>query len=468
MRPITRSGKGIRNVSSPNSALAQLRGDLYLTGGQVGERHAVDWSGAAAHKPEVVLRPRNTADVAAMLRLCHAARQPLVVQGGMTGLSGGATPQAGEWALSLERINQVVELDQTAMTITVGAGVPLQAVQSAAEDAGLRLPLDLGARGSCNAGGVVSTNAGGNQVIQHGMARALVLGLTAVLADGTVIPAHNKLLKNNAGFDLKQLFIGSEGALGVVTEVTFRLFPQKPGRETALCALQSFPDVIALLRRMGERLEAISSFEVMWSDYYQSARQAIDAPDPIEGDYRFYVLLETEGADGPATAETFQTALFSALEEGLLHDAVIAQSRAEAAAFWAIRDGIGELIPQHPAAANFDIGVPIARMDRFVAELGAQLQGAYADCIMLVFGHIGDGNLHILASTGRVGDKAGIYDLAYKQVGAFQGTITSEHGVGVQKKKWLPLVRSEAEIALMRTLKKALDPQAILNRGRVV
>lgn len=455
-------------MSPSHPALAQLSGDLYLAGDEVGERHAVDWSGAAAHKPEVVLRPRNTGDVAAMLGLCHAARQPLVVQGGMTGLSGGATPQAGEWALSLERLNQVAELDAAAMTITVGAGAPLQTVQDAAADAGLRLPLDLGARGSCNAGGVVSTNAGGNQVIQHGMARALVLGLTAVLADGTIIPAHNKLLKNNAGFDLKQLFIGSEGALGVVTEATFRLFPQKQGRETALCALRSFADVITLLRRMGERLDVISAFEVMWSDYYQSARRAIGATDPLGGEHGFYVLLETEGANGQAMAEAFQSALFNVLEEGLLRNAVIAQSRAEAAAFWAIRDGIGELLSEHPAAANFDIGLPIAEMDRFVAELGAELQGAYGDCVMLVFGHIGDGNLHILASTGRAGDKAGIYDLVYRKIGAFQGTITSEHGVGVQKKKWLPLVRSEAEIALMRTLKEALDPQAILNRGRVV
>ena len=448
--------------------LARLSADLYLTGGEVGERHAVDWSGAAPHKPEVVLRPRSTEDVAAMLRLCHAAEQPVVVQGGMTGLSGGATPQAGEWALSLERLNRIVELDDAAMAITVGAGVPLQAVQNAAENAGFRLPLDLGARGSCNAGGVVSTNAGGNQVIQHGMARALVLGLTAVLADGTVIPAHNKLLKNNAGFDLKQLFIGSEGTLGVVTEVNLRLFPQKPGRETALCALDSFADVITMLRRMGSRLEAIRSFEVMWADYYQSARRIINARDPLDGQHKFHVLLETEGADEQTTAAAFQAALYGLMEEGLVRNAVIAQSRAEANAFWAIRDGIGELIPKHPAAANFDIGVPIGEMDRFVKELDAELQAAYADCMVLVFGHIGDGNLHILASTGRGEDKAGIYDLVYKMTGAFKGTITSEHGIGVQKKAWLPYVRSEAEIALMRTLKDALDPLGILNRGRVV
>ena len=449
------------------TVLEQLDSDLWLQGSEAGGRYEVDWSATHACRPNVVLRPRNTEDVAAMLRLCHAAGQAVVVQGGLTGLSGGATPQPGEWALSMGRLNRVVEIDSAAMTITVGAGTPLEKIQTAAADAGFRFPLDLGARGSCLAGGVVSTNAGGNQVIQFGMTRALVLGLVAVLADGTLIPARNKLLKNNSGFDVKQLFIGTEGALGVVTEVTFRLFPQKPYLGTALCVLESFTGVVSLLQKMGRDLEVVSSFEVMWPEYYREALRATGINDPLAGEQGYCVLIETEGASETA-AEHFLTTLSKAMEEGLLLNAVIAQSRADASTFWAIRDGIAELLPEFDPAANFDIGIPIALMERFIIETQQELKRAFPDCRVLVFGHLGDGNLHLLATTGREQDVKAIYDLVYRKIAEVDGAISAEHGIGVLKKEWLAHSRSAAEITLMRSLKTALDPAGILNPGRVV
>lgn len=454
---------------TPMDILSSLDPDLYRCGSDVGERHAVDWSGEAPCLPEVVFRPTTTRQVAEILALCHRHDQPIVVQGGLTGLAGGATPQPGEWALSLERMNRIVELDEASMTITVEAGTTLQVIQDAATRAGLHLPLDLGARGSCMAGGLVSTNAGGNQVIQHGMTRALVLGLVAVLADGTVIPSRNKLLKNNAGFDLKQLFIGSEGTLGVVTEATLRLFPAKPYRQTALCALESFEAVIQLLRLAGQELEAVCSFEVMWADYFSRATGVTqNNPFGPRRHHPFTVLLETETANESTSMEALQSLLYGLMESGDIVDAVVAQSGKEADAMWAIRDAVAELLPTMAPLANFDIGIPLAGMNTFTEEVTAALRGAFPGCEVLIFGHVGDGNLHILATTGRTADTKPIYDLVYQAIGPYGGTITAEHGIGAMKRNWLARCRSASEIALMRTLKQALDPRQILNRGRVI
>lgn len=455
-------------MDKQSALLSGLCPELFISGEDVGERYAVDWSAEHAHSPDVVLRPRTTEDVSTMLTACHEAGQAVVVQGGMTGLSGGATPRAGEWSLSLERMNEVVEVDAVAMTITVSAGTPLETIQNAADEAGLRFPLDLGARGSCLAGGIVATNAGGNQVIEYGMARSLVLGLVAVLANGTIIPARNKLLKNNSGFDVKQLFIGSEGTLGVVTEVTFRLVPQNAGRQTALCALASFDGVVSLLRKTGRALETISSFEVMWSDYYKESVRATNSTDPLGGEHQFYVLIETEGVNEEATVESFQTVLFAMMEDGLVEDAVIAQSRAEEEAFWSIRDGIAELMPEFDPAVTVDIGMPITTMDTFANNICSELKRTWPDCRVLVFGHIGDGTLHMIVTTGRSEDKQAIYEMIYQKTRDVSGAITAEHGVGTLKKEWLSYSRSDTEIELMRSLKGLLDPDGIINPGRVI
>ena len=448
---------------------AELGRSALLIGEEVNDRYAVDWSRENPCKPEVVLRPDTTQQVSMILKLCNDSGQPIVTQGGMTGLVGGATPRPTEWAMSMERLNGIVELDQDSMTMTAKAGTPLETLQKASRDAGFMLPLDLGARGSCTIGGNVATNAGGNQVIQYGMTRSLVLGLEAVLADGTVISSKNKLLKNNTGFDLKHLFIGSEGSLGVVTEVVLRLFPAQTSRQSALCGLSEFRNVVRFLKSMRRHLPVISSFEVMWSNYYRHAIDNVEnMRDPFQSHHNFYVLIESEGNNQNEDEQKFQSALFEELEEGVINDAILAKSLQDREDFWAIRDSVGEILRSIPEEANFDIGIPINETETCISEIKKELTEKFGELTFMVFGHLGDGNLHVIASTGLREDKKSIYDIVYRITGEHKGGIAAEHGIGVLKKPWLHLSRTEQEIALMRQLKQTLDPKNILNPGRVV
>ncbi|PWQ97394.1 FAD-binding oxidoreductase [Leucothrix pacifica] len=448
-------------------ALTELLGaDQLLTGSDISERYQVDWSKEAPHMPEFVVRPRNTADVSTFLRYCSEHKLPVVPQGGLTGLAGGATPRDGEIALSLERLNGITELDKQSMTMTVKAGTPLQVIQQAAEAEGLRLPVDLGARGSCQIGGNVSTNAGGNQVLSFGMTRALVLGLEAVQADGTIVPAYNKMLKNNAGYDLKQLFIGSEGTLGIVTEVVLRLFPLARNKHTAVVALDSFESVVKLLNTTQSKFARLSAFEAMWNSFFQCSVGANpNLSDPFDEQYPFYVLLESEND----ALDQFQQVLFDELEAGNVLDAVIAQSGKDSDQFWAIRDSIPEVMSTIPQPyANFDVGLPVSQMEDFLDKVQSSLSERFENVESLTFGHLGDGNIHILAWTTHEDNSQAIYKHVYQLLNEFGGTVTAEHGIGYMKADYLKLCRSPEEIALMRVLKQAMDPNNILNPGRVL
>ena len=349
-----------------------------------------------------VLRPRSTEEVSAILRLCHAAGQPLVTQGGKTGLVSGARPFAHEMALSLDRMNRIERIDARGRSMTVQAGVTLQAVHEAAEAQELIMPLDLGARGSATIGGNIATNAGGNQVIRYGMMREQVLGLEVVLADGTVLSSLNEVLKNNTGYDLKHLFIGSEGTLGVITRAVLRLRPRMPARNSALIATNSLEQLIALLtfieRQLGGRM---SAFEAMWNSFYSLACRGKHLGEPPLPDHHpFYLLVESAGADMQADAERFTDVLAEALEKGLITDAVLAQSEQERAAFWGIRDNIESLLALWPMAM-FDISLPIVGMDAYLARCAVRLQTVVeGELRWATFGHLGDGNLHVIVACG--------------------------------------------------------------------
>ena len=449
--------------------------DAVLIGDAVSEKYAVDWSAENAYQPTMVVRPKRVEDISSLLAYCNTNDLPVVTQGGLTGLAGGATPQQGEVVLSLERLSGITEIDSQSMTLTALAGTPLEQLQQAAEDAGFYLPLDLGARGSCTIGGNVSTNAGGNQVLYYGMTRALVLGLTAIKADGTVIRSMNKMLKNNAGYDLKQLFIGSEGTLGIVTEVVLRLYPKTLSKKSALCAFDNFNDVVGFLQTMQRRLSRVTAFELMWSNYVEKVFSIHpNCSNPFTQKYPLYVLIEAEGSDVEYDSQRFDKVLADYLERGNMLDAVVAQSNTDAEKFWYIRDGVSSILSAIKYRANFDIGVPVSVMDEFVIRVERALEKSISDLQLCTFGHMADGNLHLLAWTDSGSDDhkeavvQSVYQQVYEIVGEMNGTVTAEHGIGAMKRKYLKLCRSEEEIALMRTLKQAMDPKGILNPNRVL
>jgi len=459
---------------STSALIRQLEQNLgregLIRGSAISERYAVDFSGENAHPPEAVLRPRTVDDVARILSECSAAGQPVVVQGGMTGLCGGATPQGGEIALSLELLNGIEELDRDSMTMTVLAGTPLQTVQEAAAAAGFVFPLDLGARGTCTIGGNIATNAGGNQVLRFGMMRNLVLGLEAVLADGTIVSSLNKLIKNNAGYDLKQLFIGSEGTLGIVTRAVLRLYPAMPAKTAAIVAIPDFAACVTLLHALQRDLGgSLSAFEAMWASYFDCVIDRVDAlRSPFADQYPLYVLAQSEGADHAVVRERMEAVLGDLLEQGVVLDAAIAQSGRETETFWQIRDGIAEITASLLPLVAFDVSVPISDMPGFLENVQKALDASFTDATNLFFGHGGDNNLHLTITTGRHEDREQICSIVYGATSAVGGSIAAEHGIGVSRRNYLKLSRSEAEIALMQRLKAALDPGGILNPGRVI
>jgi FAD/FMN-containing dehydrogenase len=363
----------------------------------------------------------------------------------------------------------IEQLDPAAATITVRAGTPLQAVQDAATGAGFFFPLDLGARGSAQVGGLIATNAGGNRVIRYGMMRELVLGLEVVLADGTIVTALNHLIKNNAGLDIKHVFVGSEGTLGVITRAVLRLHPKPQSTCTALCALPGYDAVLALLgRAKAASAGALSAFEIMWPDFYHLATTRISGvTPPLPNGSPLYALLEVLGGDPHHDQQRFDEMLSAASDAGEILDAVVAQSSIEAHTFWQIRDAPGEYPRIFWPNVGFDIGVPTGQLGTFVDTARRALMTRFPSSEHLFYGHIGDSNLHVAVRVGSGPQpEREIEEIVYGLVRDWRGTISAEHGIGIVKQPYLAYCRSAQEIETARRLKRALDPRGILNPGK--
>ena len=440
------------------------------------EPHLSEWRNAVHGRTSLMLSPATTAEVAAIVRICAQHGGGLVPQGGNTGLCGGAIPdESGEQVLmSMSRLSEIRSVDPDNFSITVGAGCVLADIQAAARNAGLLFPLSLAAEGSCQIGGNLSTNAGGINVIRYGTARDQVLGLEVVLADGTVWDGLRALRKDTAGYDLKQLFLGSEGTLGIITGATLKLYPDPGETMTAMLAMPSADSAVKLLGflrgRFGDRIQA---FELISERCLRLVTRHIpDTRHPFGTPQDWYALIEVATGAQP---EAVEEALVESMERDLVLDALVAKSSAESDTFWRLRHSISEAQRPEGACLKHDIAVPIDELGRFLERgerLVAQMQPAAR---LVTFGHVGDGNLHYNVMQPRDADgerfrtegralTLAIYDL----VAELGGTISAEHGIGVTKKADLERYRSQTEIGLMRTLKKALDPQNTLNPGKVI
>jgi len=449
-----------------------LPANTVFSGDAIEPKYWHDWSGLPPVQPRVLLRPRSTQDVATAMQLCNRLGVALVPQGGLTGLAGGAHPVEGCVALSTERMKGVEEIDTVMGTMTVLAGTPLADIQAAAEEAGLYFPLDLGARGSCTIGGNISTNAGGNRVIRYGMARDQVLGLEYVLPDGTIVSSLNKMIKNNAAYDLKQLLIGSEGTLGVITRAVLRLQAKPISVASAMCGCADFAAVLELLKAARAQLgPSLSSFEVMWPSFVDTMTAGLpQLRKPFAQPHGVYVLIEASGFQAGAQAGQLEACLSALLESGVLEDVVIGASERDARDLWAIRESVSEYRRVLGQVIGFDIGLPTSRMGDAVVRIQHDVKVAYPDARVLCYGHIGDSNLHVVINVPSAGanqPQQEVDDIVYDIVRGIGGTVSAEHGIGLIKKPFLSYTRSAEELALMRQIKTLLDPRNVLNPGKV-
>jgi FAD/FMN-containing dehydrogenase len=471
-----REGHAMRPLDERHlSQFRSLVGETYvLTGANDLEAYGRDWTRLNPPKPSAVVLPASTEEVSKVMRYCHQEKIAVVPSGGRTGLAGGAVAANGEIVLSLQRLNKIEAVDTVGLTLRCQAGVTTQAVQDAARAAGLFFPLDLAAKGSCHIGGNIATNAGGVKFIRFGGMREQVLGVEVVLPDGEVLDMNTSLRKNNTGYDLRQLFIGSEGTLGIVTRATLRLTPPPRGVQVGVMAVEKFSDVLGILGACARAGAQLTAFEFFTRAAHEIVlKHAVGARPPFTPLAPFYVLLEVE--TGPGGGSVLEPLLEKLFEAGLVTDAVVAGSAGEAKELWGLRENITESIAKHGHVRKNDISLGIDQLADYIAELETIVASAPGNMELVLFGHIGDGNIHInYVGTDKSEPFAAFQERArkieiqvFELLGRYKGSVSAEHGIGLIKKKDLHFSRTDAEVALMRKLKHVLDPHGILNPGKI-
>lgn len=463
--------------------LENLLGAGQVLTGEAAAPFLVDWRNRYQGNALAVVRPATTEEVAGVVRACVKHSVPIVPQGGNTSLCGGATPDDTGTAvvLSLQRMNKVRSIDTDNDTITVEAGCVLQSLQEAARAAGRLFPLSLAAEGSCTIGGNLSTNAGGTQVLRYGNTRELTLGLEVVTADGEIWSGLRGLRKDNTGYDLRDLYIGSEGTLGIITAATMKLYPLPVAQRTAMLALNSLEDAIEVLSRARAGFGAsLTGFEVMAGSVLQAVVRLFPQQRlPFEGDSAqstWFALLELSDSESAEHAQQrFETVLGQAIEDGLVLDAAIAENIAQSKAMWHLRESIPLAEAEIGKSIKHDVSIPISLIGEFVKTTNAALQAKFPGVGHVVFGHLGDGNLHYnvvrapdMTEQALMDKQYEVYELVHDSVHAHSGSISAEHGVGQLKRDQLTRYKSPLELKLMKQIKTALDPKGLMNPGKVL
>ncbi|NLY65296.1 MAG: FAD-binding oxidoreductase [Alcaligenaceae bacterium] len=464
------------------AVLKEIVGAEHVLTGEQAQSYLTDWRGRYTGKAQAVVRPGSAEEVAQLVKTCVQYDIPVVPQGGNTGLCGGATPnnKGDAIVIVLTRLNKILEIDTDNDTMTVQAGCILQSVQEAAAQAGRLFPLSLAAEGSCTIGGNLATNAGGTQVLRYGNARDLALGLQVVTADGEIWEGLRGLRKDNTGYDLRNLYIGSEGTLGIITAATLKLYPQPVAKCTALLAFNDIFDAIKMLSRARNGFGAsLTGFELM-SNYCLHLVPGVFPQQklPFEGpslECEWYALLEISDSESAEHArERFELVVGEAIEDGEVLDAVIAESIQQSKDLWHLRESIPLAEAETGKGIKHDVSIPVSKMAEFVEKTNSLLQARFPGVRHIIFGHLGDGNLHYNVGAplgqeeGFLARQKDVYEVVHDSVYAFNGSISAEHGVGQLKKDILPNYKSATELSLMRKIKRALDPNGIMNPGKVI
>jgi len=465
------------------NALQARLGQAHVLTGAVAEPFLIDWRGRYHGCALAVVRPGSTQEVADVVRLCVQHGAPIVPQGGNTGMCGAATPDGSGTAvvLSLARLNRVRGIDVANDTMVVEAGCVLQTIQDAAREAGRLFPLSLAAEGSCTIGGNLATNAGGTQVLRYGNARDLALGLEVVTPDGEIWEGLRGLRKDNTGYDLRDLYIGSEGTLGIITAATLKLYPLPVARCTALLTVNSIADAIDMLNRARSGFaSSLTGFELMAGLCLQAVVELYPQQRlPFEGESArspWFALLELSDSESEAHArERFEAVLGQALEDGVAQDAVIAENITQSKALWHLRESIPLAEAALGKSIKHDVSVPISRIADFVQTTNALVQQHFPGVGHVIFGHLGDGNLHYnvtrapdMDEAGLIAHQAHLYEIVHGSVHAHGGSVSAEHGVGQLKREEMARYKSDVELRLMRRVKEGLDPQGLMNPGKVL
>ncbi|MGH6924807.1 MAG: FAD-binding oxidoreductase [Propylenella sp.] len=463
------------------SRLAAIVGERYVLTAEADKGpYLTELRGYYRGRSPAVVKPASAEEIAAILKLANETGTPIVPQGGNTGLVGGQTPDESgrEVVLSTERLDKIRAIDPAGGTIVAEAGVILERLQQAAAEAGMLFPLSLGAQGSCRIGGNISTNAGGTGVLAYGNTRNLVLGLEVVLPTGEIWNGLRGLLKDNSGYDLKQLFIGAEGTLGIVTAAVLRLFPKPRGQAVAIAAVRGPEEALKLFRLARDRAgSALTAFELIPRILVETlVRHLPDARDPLAAPHPWYVLIEISSGRSEADAGALlEGALDDAHAGGVVSDAAIAKSLDEAGQFWRLRHALSEIQKSEGASIKHDVSIPVERTPEFIARASEGALAAAPGARIVAFGHMGDGNIHFNLAQPPGMDPLeflrrapGVHAAVHAIVVEMGGSIAAEHGIGRYKRELLPSVKSEIELDLMRRIKKTFDPNNILNPGRVI